>query len=225
MTNSKGLTLKAFCATVERFHFKYGTLPTRSEFEGEYGVELSQEKWEAYTTHDEFHKYCSIRNLTTTRYATPEMIQIADAILDTTIPSLPLKLKSVGLTIKDYNKVKNNQTFLAVLRERTNRLPERERSSVFASLVRRANDGNVGAAKLWLELTGEYTPSTKGTLEIATTSQREIVGALLEVLQRHVSPEKLMAIANDFEAVLLNQGADSKALLPKPRALEPDFDI
>ena len=153
-----------FCAAVERFHFRYNVLPTVEQFNTEFGLDLTSDKFDRAVGSNKFRKYAEDRGLNLSRYATPDMIKLADALLDPTLPTTAAKLKWAGISIGKYNNYKNNQTFLSLLRERTERLPESARTEVISALTKQAMGGNVPAMKLWLEMHGEYTPNQKGTL-------------------------------------------------------------
>lgn len=188
-----------FCAAAERFHFRYNTLPTREQFNAEFGLELSQEKFDGAVGSSKFRKYAEERGLNLSRYATPDMIKLADALLDPTIPTTAAKLKWAGVSIGKYNSLKNNQTFLSLLRERTDRLPESARSEVITALTKQALGGNVPAMKLWLEMHGEYTPNQKVTVEV---DHKQTIGIIVELVQKYLSYEKFQDFVKELEAVI-----------------------
>ncbi len=209
------MTADEFCAQVKLFFWRKGKLPKREEFNVEFGTTIDIAKWDKWTNSEKFNEYCVANGITDSKYLIRAQLEVIDLL---TNPSLPMtfsqKLKKAGVSPDKFRNWQKNPTFLKVLRERTNAMGETERHAVYSSLVDRASKGNAQAQRLYLELIGDYTPSTK-VEQTNVTGTREIVLKLIEAIQRHVDPLTLTKITADFELIITGV-ADKK---PEPDGL------
>lgn len=204
-----------FCAAVERYHWRHHALPTLEDFNKEFITNIKEETWSELVGNPKFIQYLKKRNISTSVFATAEMIEIVDGILDSTYSTIPLKMRAIGKTIHDYNRVKFSPVYQSLLEERMQTLDSFTKAEVVSALAKRASEGSVSAQKLYLELQGHYVPYQKVEQNVTITNQQEVIVQFIEILQRHLSRDKLAAVVREFEAVLQAPGS-----LPKPQVNE-----
>lgn len=109
------------------------------------------------------------------------------------------KLKDLGVSAARFQKWLDDPIFNKTLKERAEKAFEDRAPEVFNAIAESAISGDMSAAKFYMELSGRYSPKTNVNLN---TNSGQVIELLIEVIQRHVNPDQLAAIAFEFESVL-----------------------
>lgn len=205
-----------FVACYEAYYWRYGFVPNSSaQLNNEFSTDFLPEDYEEVLTKPSLQNYFQERAVpnpyTPQPTLLPKQLDFIRLLLDPTQTSVPLavKLRQAKTSQAELAAWMRDATFAKLLRDETtsNFSSPSTRSQVLNALANQANKGNVTAIKLYLEMTGEYVPSNQGSsstsVNVSLNSDlKEITQKLLEVLQRHLTPELLQTVAGELEAVL-----------------------
>lgn len=113
---------------------------------------------------------------------------------------LKLKLDEAKITAEQYRHWLLDRNFTAALRRQVEHIFAERTPEVLMSLADSAASGELQAQKLYLELTGRYTPQSKVTVQ---TDINQVLEMAVEAIQRHVhDAQVLTAIAEDFDKIM-----------------------
>lgn len=119
---------------------------------------------------------------------------------------LSQKLKAAGISHSQYRAWMKQPHFKDFISQVGEKMLGEHIQDVHTSVMNRATNGDINAAKLVYELTGRYDPARQ-----QVTDLQAIVALLLEVITRHVrDTTTLAAISSDVELVM--QGKIPEAL-------------
>lgn len=200
-----------FVACYEAFYWQQGRIPAVAELNRAWGTDFTQGQYEKALKHESLQKYFQERAIPNPYIEqptlSPKQMDFLRILLDPTdTRSLHHKLKAVKATQAEHAAWLRDPNYAALVRDETSKLFEDSRSRVFMALSREASAGNVPAMKLYLEMTGDYTPANKsGTTINVHQDLRFTVQKVLEVLQKHVSTQVLLNVAEELEQVLFPQ--------------------
>lgn len=117
--------------------------------------------------------------------------------------SIRKKADEFGIKVQQHQAWMQDRNFADFVQKRAFQIFGREKWQVMFSLLQNARTGDTQAQKLYLEMTGDYTPSSKvnhtGSINI---NVQQTVNVLIEVIQQVVSPEQLAVISEKFEHAL-----------------------
>lgn len=133
---------------------------------------------------------------------TPQQIVWCNMLLNVEdARSIRKKATELGITISQHQSWMNNREFRTFLQNRAAKVFGAESWQVKLSLFANARSGDVQAQKIYLEMIGEYTPTSRvdGNININVNL---VMQQLLEVLQVHCTPEQLLAISDDMAAIM-----------------------
>lgn len=115
------------------------------------------------------------------------------------------KLKSIGVTLTQWNAWKKQPSFKNFLYKCLNEDLDSSLDRAFSGLLKGVDNGDTRAIQFYMELTGRQPTENERNFKLA-------VSRIIESITRHVKdPELLKKIANDFE--LIEQGRDPSALI------------
>jgi hypothetical protein len=129
-------------------------------------------------------------------YLTPEQLAVANSILNLADKrSLTKKLQDFGVSPAKFGNWRKNESFNNYLRERSERILNDSISDVNMALIQAAQSGDMQAIKLFYEITGRHTQSSKQEVNV----QMMLVG-VIEAVQKYVTdPTILQAIAAEIQ--------------------------
>jgi len=200
-----------FAACLEAFYWQSGRLPSLPEFNREYNVNLTAERFDSALSNPSLKKHLAVIGvpLEGETFLTGKQMEFLRVLFDpTNTKPLAFKLKECKVTGTEYSAWLRDPAFARVLRNEADKRFENSEHRVLQALEREASGGNVAAMKLYFEMTGRYTPSAKGAVNVTINQDaRELASKMLEVLQRRLPAELLMQVADDLEAVLFPRSA------------------
>lgn len=113
---------------------------------------------------------------------------------------LSTKLKSLGITLAQWNAWKRQPSFKKFLYDQLNEDLDSSLDRVFSGLLNAVDKGDPRAVQLYLEMTGRQPTENERNFKLA-------VSRIIESITRHVKdPEVIRALAKDFE--MIEQGRD-----------------
>ena len=196
---SDGL-LKSTTALIETFWWKYNRIPTDDELLREYAASTDVE---AVLANKDIVRYLITNGVPVdgTIIITPKQVRWIDTLCASNDSrTFAMKLKEANVTMSQHNTWMKNPIFQSALNSRLERILPDERVRVHSALAREASAGNVPAVKLYLQLTGELTEGQ--TSEKAETAK--LMQGILEILETHVDRGTLLALADDFDHLLVH---------------------
>jgi hypothetical protein len=108
------------------------------------------------------------------------------------------KLKAAGVSYSQYRAWMKDPHFKEFISQVGEKMLGEHIQDVHTSVMNRATNGDINAAKLVYELTGRYDPAKQ-----QVTDLQAIVALLLEVITRHVRDTSVLAaISSDVELVM-----------------------
>lgn len=126
------------------------------------------------------------------------------------------KLKELKVTAQQFQVWLEEPAFAKALNSRVHDNFKSSAWRIKQAIVEEAASGDISAAKFFMELTGEYTPTSKSSVNVSVDFNRT-VDLLIEVILRHVTPETAQRIGAEFEMVLSGRNLPS---LPVPSPVE-----
>lgn len=112
------------------------------------------------------------------------------------------KLQDLRISTQEWNGWKKDPTFNKVITQLTEALFTDNIDEVYRAIVDQARGGDMGAARLVLEITGRWSPR-QGDVDVA-----RIVQVFIESVGRHVKdPAVIESIASDLMAITGTLGA------------------
>ena len=196
---SDGL-LKTTTALIETFWWKYSRIPTDDELMREYAASTDVD---ATLSNKDIVRYLITNGVPVdgSIAITPKQVRWIDTLCQAN-DSRPfaMKMKEFGITPSQHNTWMKNPIFQSALQSRMERILPDERVRVHSALAREASAGNVPAVKLYLQLTGELTEGQAS--EKAETAK--LMQGILEILETHVDRATLLALADDFDHLLVH---------------------
>lgn len=198
----------------ELLYTRTGKLPSAKDLASNFETlkDLTQVELDRVLAHKPFKDYLINERaipLNHTPKLTTKQLDWINAITDPTDQRpLTKKLSELGLKMAEVRTWNNNPFYAKVLYERTNKAFGNNRYAVLRSLQLEAMAGNISAIKLYLELTGDVethnnSGSSSQTINVNNTNTtleaRQLLNAILEILQRHLQPELLVVIVDELE--------------------------
>jgi hypothetical protein len=123
------------------------------------------------------------------------------------------KLKEMGITVVKWNGWMKEAAFVAYLQDLSSRHFQDALDKAQEGLMRSVERGDTNAIKLYMELTGRYSPGSAGQGATAD-NVRVILQRVVEVIQRHVKdPEILKLIGLDFEKVMNGEKLEERKVI------------
>lgn len=140
---------------------------------------------------------------------TAEQIACIHKLLDISdTRSLKERLADVGVTYAKYYGWKKQPYFMEAYREAAEKLYGEALPEVHRSVIQEAVNGSFPHQKLMLAISGRWDEKKS----VEQMNIQFVLMKVLEIIQIHVSdPEKLEAIAQEFEALIGPQKADTAA--------------
>lgn len=210
----------------ELYWMRHGKVPTLLQLNREFNMRFSEDRWNKLFSSRTVQERLLDRGVPLPdgqqlQLTQDQMDWIAVLMNPGEGGTLAGKAKAFGIELSTHYKWMRNPLFAEAIRIATTQLTTVERNRVLGALVNKAAVGDVQAIKLYLELTGEYNP--KVTVNHTAQESRVLVSKLIEVLQRHLTPELLETVAGELETVLFPSAAarvNSPAALPHPAVIE-----
>jgi Helix-turn-helix of insertion element transposase len=189
-------------ALIETYYWKYKRLPSSDEdLFREYMVETSIAD---VLSEAKYLKYLGAHGVPVdgTPTLSPKQVRWIDTICAAgdTRP-LTIKAKEAGVALATHNAWLKNPLFQGALTSRLESILPDERSRVHQALAREASGGNISAIKLYMQMTGEYTEEATGKSKAETAG---LMQGILEILETHVDRGTLLALADDFDYLLVH---------------------
>jgi hypothetical protein len=134
--------------------------------------------------------------ITTKNYLDPKKLAVANSLLNLADRrSKSQKLKDFGVSPAEFNNWKKDPVFNAYQRQRSEAMLGDSIPDVHLSLITSASNGDVGAMKLFYEITGRHGAQTQ-----QETNIKAMLVALTEAVQEHVQdPDTLRKIATAMQ--------------------------
>jgi Helix-turn-helix of insertion element transposase len=212
--------IKTTVALIETYYWKYKRIATDEELFREYLLETDVNLVKANV---ELVRYLADQGVPIdgTVTLTPRQVRWIDVLCSANDPRpLTFKLKDFGLSLATHNKWLKNPLFQSALQSRVESILPDERVRVHQALARESAGGNVTAIKLYLTLTGELIEQGSGSKEETAS----LMQGILEILESHVSSTTLLALAEDFDYLLVHGVVPIKRRpirATQPELLEP----
>lgn len=142
-------------------------------------------------------------NVLAKTYLSPEQMAVVNSLLNLADKrSNSKKLEACGVSPATFANWKKDPIFLNYWRERAESLLGNSIGDVHIALIEAATAGDVGAIKLFYEITGRHVPGQQQAINVQATLVRAI-----EAIQKHVTdPAVLLAIANEIQDSNLVRG-------------------
>lgn len=119
--------------------------------------------------------------------------------------SLPTKLKSIGVSLTQWNAWKKQAAFRNFLHSQLTDDFDTSLDRALSGLLRSVDQGNPRAVELYLEMTGRQPTENERNFKLA-------ISRIVESVTRHVkNPATIKAIADDFEKI--ERGIDPSATI------------
>lgn len=209
--NDKDLKVRIF---VEEFFWTQGRVPSNKEIIDHFGPFIT----EKYLTGSFWKNPVVRRGLVAsgvdvskenTDGLEPKQMIAANVMLNINDRrSTRKKLQEVGITTQVWNGWLREPRFVNYLKARTEAMFGSSDWIAYDTLVKRMQDGNFDATKLFFEMKGIYNPKIDINVNVEV-----VVNQLIEIVAKHVGdPEILMAIAADVEELDIGP----KKALPSP---------
>lgn len=126
----------------------------------------------------------------------------ANVILDTTDNrSRRKKLSELGIKTQEYETWMRDPVFSGYLRSRAEALLGDNQHESHLALVDRVKAGDVSAIKYYNEMTGRYVQASARGANGSSGDVKMILLRVVEVLQRHLEPDKLQLVAGELLAL------------------------
>ncbi len=198
-------------ALYELYHFRHGSVPNLAALNKAFKTNFTQKDWDKF-----FSQNANLKRLADSAIPLPDdssitltrkQVEWIKLLLNPGNPGTPAqKAKAFGITLSKHYEWMRNPLYAEAVRIHTDNLLEDERYRVFQGLAKAAAGGNFQSARLFLELTGDYVFHQK--MEVTASSEVKImVQRLIDVLQKHLSPEQMLDVQSDLEAVLFPQAS------------------
>lgn len=195
-------------AFIELLYWRNGTVPTVTDLNAAFNLNLSKQQLDIYLSNKRIRDYLiKERHVPLDAHARLTAKQL-DWIRVACDPSdmrpVQIKMKELGITRADLTAWQGNQFYQQVMFEQATRGFQNARHGVLRSLAVEAIGGNVTAQRIYLEMTGDYVQQSKITGEVKITHEvRQTINLVLDVLQRHVGPEIIEAVAMELETATI----------------------
>lgn len=196
---------------IEQIYTIEGLVPSADLLAEKFGVGVATaQKW---LSSEEFDYLLTNKGITVKRtegVLTTQQLAIANMIMNLNDGrSKRQKCEQVGITPQKLAVWMRDPTFKDYLRQRSTAMFGDADSDAYLNILRNIERGDLNAAKLYMEMTGKYTPASKRE----GPNLQAFVAGLIEILQARIGdPELLMVIAGDIEALM--QG--------RPTLINPD---
>ena len=198
---------KEFLAFYELYYWRHHKIPTAAELGFEFGFRISEELYAKLLAKPEnfthlIQRYVPLPQDITPRLTPKQLALIATITDPANRQTLSQKLKAHNVSPLQYSRWLDDPLFAEILYEETNKLTANSRDRVLGAIVNEASAGNIQAAKLYLELQGEYTPKAQIT---DGTEFKQMTLKLLEVLKKYIDEDTLIQVALELEKVLFGE--------------------
>lgn len=217
-----------FLAFYELYYWRHSRVASPVDLKLEFKYTISDENYAKYLAKPDNFLHLMNREVPLPQDVQPrlkpkQLELIRELVNPANKLTLSQKLKSCEVSALAYQNWLNEPLFAAVLYEETNKATNNSRSAIFKALTNEATSGNVPAMKLYLEMSGEYTP--KQTLVGTETEFKQLTLKLIEILKRHVDEQTLMLITAELETVLFGDRARVTPIRRAPVELNPFKDF
>ena len=213
-----------FLAFYELYYWRHNKVPTPVDLKLEFRYTVSDESYSKFLAKPENFLHLMNRGVPLPQEVVPRLkpkqLELIRVLLDpANKPTLSQKLKQCEVSSLQYQNWLNEPLFAAILYEETNKATHQARTAVFKALTNEASAGNVPAMKLYLEMSGEYTP--KQQLVGSEQEFKQLTLKLIEVLKRHVDEQTLLVITSELEEVLFGERSKVTPIRRAPIELNP----
>lgn len=131
----------------------------------------------------------------------PEQVQVMAIVMEPGPDPLRKRLTRAGITAATWMGWLKEPMFAEAVKVSAENMLQASTSSVHASVIHGATNGNVQAQRLFYELTGRHDPAKEQRLEL-----NNMIGLLLEVITRYVTdPSVLGKINKDIDTIVSGQ--------------------
>lgn len=189
-------------AFVELLYWRNGTVPTVAELNSAFDLRLTARQLDAYLSQPKIKQYLinkrGVPLNARARLTAKQLDWIRVATDASDVRPVALKMKDLNVTRSDLTKWQSDKFFQQVMYEQGTRSFQNARFGVLRSLAVEAMNGNVTAQKIYLEMTGDYNATQKVDINV-THEMRQTINVVLDILQRHCSPEVIEAVAVEIE--------------------------
>lgn len=124
------------------------------------------------------------------------------------------KCQEAGITVAKYNAWLRDPAFAEYMNARARRMfGDVGEGIAYTTILKNMRNGDMTATKVYLEMTGRYTPSIR---QHNTVNLEGFVAQLVEVLSRRLvgQPQLLETLAGDLENLMLGRPVDFDSLPP-----------
>jgi hypothetical protein len=207
-----------FLAFYELYYWRHNKVPGPTELALEFACKVSDEEYVKLLSKPEnflqlIQHEVPLPNQITPRLR-PKQLELIRTLLDPSDKrTLQIKLKVCEVSSAQYQNWLNDPLFSSILYEETSKSTNASRHQVLSALSAEAAHGNVPAIKLYLEMSGEYTPRQQN---VGSESEfKTMTLKLLEVLKRHVDEQTLMKIRAELEEVLFGEASRVRTVIKR----------
>lgn len=146
-----------------------------------------------------FHPPVKIRKGLDKEFEPDPLFVLATSIITDTIDkrSTAAKLKGLSLTSKQWQALLKIPGHKEYFEKRLNLAFNDTHQTSLLSLSKNVEAGDLQSIKYFHEFTGKYRPQTETVINLSI-----IIGRLMEILSKRLSPEDLNQIADEFDSVL-----------------------
>lgn len=178
----------------DQLYWSRGTFPSVEKLALD--LRLTKETIEKHLKSDEVQRALAARGIDfsfgaveyqdASRLLTTDQILVANSLLNTADKrSVRQKLEERGVSTQEFSKWRNQKAFQEYMRSRARNAFGATEADAYLALSALVENQDLGAIKLFLEMQGIYTPSSKVTHEV---NVNVIVTTVIEVLQKHLAP-------------------------------------
>jgi len=211
MTHTETLTKEQLLNRIKLFHeqtfYRTGQLPTSSEVEEMFSVELAALDLEYYEIQPTIVKWTQDTGLLEqdlNGFLEPKQFLLAQMFLNTDDRrSIRQKLKEANVPVGTWNNWKKSPVFMRYLRTEAQRRFGDADVSADLELIKAIDDGSLEAIKYYNQMSGRYT--SPEAVNVA-----KVLATMMEILVTYVTPDVLQKIAGEIEnkiySGLVNQG-------------------
>jgi len=199
---------QASCLTyVQQVFMLEGNLPTIERISQVFM--MSKDTVKKWMDSPEFHfllrQQGIFLNRVTDKALTPHQLAIANALLNVSDRrSKREKCKDAGVSMQQLAAWQKDAAFREYMKKRAEDLFLDSDDAAYLNVLRNVENGDLNAAKLYLEITGKYQPSVRHDVNLES-----FLANFIEILQARIKdPELLEQIANDLEMLLKGKKVD-----------------
>jgi hypothetical protein len=197
---------KNLVSLYELHYWRYPEVyPTVTRINAEFGTDFTPDEFTQILTNPKVVARLRRRDVPASQREfksrlTPRQLDWIQVIIDpTSRKTMAARCKEFGITWQKHNAWMRNPLFSTTLRQETDKLAADRRHEVKQGLINEASNGNITAAKTYLEWTGEF----KQSIDINVTHEHKVlVYKIIDVLAAHIPQDTLELVAQELESVL-----------------------